>query len=104
MHLAKIAALASIAAFAAAGSAFAQAPRVNEGQVIHVDPSGNTRVMKVRPRGHEALMQDARAHSNGVLVYRKNGKLHVVEDRMMPNNKMMSADDELFERAVGNIE
>jgi hypothetical protein len=101
MSFSKIALLASVAAFLASGTHYAQAQMVDEGHVIHVDPSGKTKVMRVHTKGHEALMKEGRPLAAGAIIYRSGGRLHLVEDKRMPGGKMLSEDNEYFQLQQG---
>ena len=82
MSLPKIALFASVAAFLAGGTLYAQAQTVAEGYMLHVDPTtGKTVTMKVDTKGHELIMKEGRLLPVGAIIYRSGGQLRFLEDK-----------------------
>lgn len=110
MSVSKTFLFVSLATVLATGSLLAQGASTTgsrgstEGRVEHFDASGVHHVRKVTPEGHEALMRDARPLPAGSMIYRSGGNLYVIQDRKLPNGKMMSEQTEWFNQAEGNID
>ena len=91
MSLSKIALFASVAAFLAGGTLYAQAQTIAEGYMLHVDPAtGKTVTMKVDTKGHELIMKEGRLLPVGAIIYRSGGQLRYLEDKKMPSGAMLS--------------
>jgi hypothetical protein len=112
MSVSRIALFVGLATVLAAGSLHAQGAQPSttgsrsggDGRIEHYDTAGKYHVRSVTPKGHEAMMKEARPLAPGSMVYRSGGKLYVVEDKRLPSGKMMSEQDEWFSQAEGNIE
>jgi hypothetical protein len=93
MSMSKIALLAcglSLALTAAAPAQESGELELRERALMYINPTtGKLQTMRMSTRGHDTIMQNARALSAGTFIYRSNGKLYLLEDKRMPDGKMM---------------
>ena len=74
----------------AAAAAGTPGTTLEEGHIKYIHPSGRTTTHRVSEKKHAAVMKEGRPLAAGAMIYRKGGKLYLIEDKQMPGGKMLS--------------